>query len=86
MESAGTHQGKRHYKIKRNGGLFIPPFAVTDMYTPPQKNTQKYICTNNLKEQAMSRIILRSKPCRVSLHQHTSTHTHQASLEVLGDG
>ena len=41
MESAGTHQGKRYYKVKRNGGLFRPPYVVTDIVTPPKKYTHK---------------------------------------------
>jgi hypothetical protein len=56
MESAGTHQGKRHYKIKRNGGLFRPPYAVTDMHT--------------LKEQAMSRILTPTH-VNTHTHTHT---------------
>ena len=60
LESAGTHQRKRHHKVRRTGGLFTPPYVLIDIHTPP-KNTHTsmlwYGCIHT------------------PTHTHTHTHT-----------
>ena len=70
LESAWTHQRKRHHKVRRKGGLFTPPYVLIDIHALP-KNTHT------------SMLLYTCIYTHTHTHAHTHTHTHEVKHATL---